>query len=144
MASQIDNRVQGPIPKPRPRKKREKVILDRTEGQRQPRQEDARYLACIRQLPCLISFQEGHIEAAHVRMSSNIHGKRQAGLAEKPDDKWVVPLTPAWHRKQHARNERRFWLDQGIDVIATCERLYEVRYDIDAMRAVIFEMGGAQ
>lgn len=82
--------------------------------QRDPRQKDARHLDFIRSLPCCIC---GGIdtEAAHIRTEHRGHGKRYTGMAEKPADKWTVPLCNKHHREQHTMNEMAFWKKYGID-----------------------------
>jgi hypothetical protein len=95
--------------------------------QRRPRKKDAAYLAFIRRLPSLVSGQDG-CEACHVRYGSPAHGKRHTGMAERPDDRWSVPLTPYEHRlgndSQHSTNERKWWAAHGIDPLAVAGLLY--------------------
>ncbi len=76
--------------------------------QRQPREKDNKHLAYIRSLPCCIC---GGIdtEAAHIRTASLEHGKQHTGMAEKPSDKWAVPLCNRHHSEQHSMNEMDFW-----------------------------------
>lgn len=82
--------------------------------QRQPRERDERHLNHIRSLPCCIC---GGIdtEAAHIRTASLANGKLHTGMAEKPSDKWTLPLCNAHHREQHTMNEMTFWKKYGID-----------------------------
>jgi hypothetical protein len=82
--------------------------------QREPRQRDERHLDFIRSLPCCIC---GGIdtEAAHIRTASLAHGKQHTGMAEKPSDKWALPLCNAHHREQHSMNEMAFWKKYEID-----------------------------
>ncbi len=83
--------------------------------QREPRQKDNKHLDFIRSLPCCIC---GGIntEAAHIRVGSINHGKRETGMSEKPSDKWTVPLCNEHHREQHdAGNELVWWASKGID-----------------------------
>jgi hypothetical protein len=83
--------------------------------QREPRQKDNKHLAYIRSLPCCIC---GGIdtEAAHIRVGSINHDKRESGMAEKPSDKWKVPLCNRHHREQHATgDELKFWDFHGIN-----------------------------
>jgi hypothetical protein len=83
--------------------------------QRQPRKKDARHLDFIRSLPCCVC---GGIdtEAAHLRVGSIEHGKRNTGMAEKPNDAWCLPLCNRHHREQHAAgNELKFWDKYSID-----------------------------
>ena len=51
-------------------------------------------------------------------------------MGQKPDAKWVIPLTPDEHRlskeAQHNHNEREWWAKHGIDPIAVCEKLWAV------------------
>lgn len=82
--------------------------------QRQPRERDEKHLDFIRSQPCCIC---GGIdtEAAHIRTASIKHGKLHTGMAEKPSDKWTLPLCNHHHREQHSMNEVYFWHSYGID-----------------------------
>lgn len=83
--------------------------------QRQPREKNAKHLDFIRSLPCCIC---GGIdtEAAHIRTASLEHGKDHTGMAEKPSDKWAVPLCNKHHREQHhVGDELKFWDFHGIN-----------------------------
>jgi hypothetical protein len=83
--------------------------------QRQPREKNAKHLDYIRSLPCCIC---GGIdtEAAHIRTASLEHGKLHTGMAEKPSDKWAVPLCNRHHREQHDfGNELKWWASKGLD-----------------------------
>ncbi len=84
--------------------------------QREPRQRDERYLDYIRSLACCICGDDTATEAAHVRTASIENGKLHTGLAEKPSDKWAVPLCGKCHREQHAfGDELKWWASKGID-----------------------------
>ena len=83
--------------------------------QRQPREKDERHLRFIRSLPCCICGEDTTVEAAHIRTVSLQHGKRYTGKAERPSDKWAVPLCNRHHREQHTMNELSFWESYGID-----------------------------
>jgi hypothetical protein len=89
--------------------------------QRQPRQKDERRLAWLRTQPCVIC---GAIntEAAHIRVGSIGHGKRDTGMAEKPSDKWTVSLCNWHHRRQHSMAELDFWREVGMDPFMTAIR----------------------
>ena len=82
--------------------------------QREPRIKDNKHLDYIRSLPCCIC---GGIntEAAHIRTANIDLGKRETGKAEKPSDKWTVPLCNKHHREQHTMNEMAFWESYWID-----------------------------
>lgn len=106
---------------------------------RKARQEAPGYLALIRQLPCLKCGMEPCGQAAHVRLNSAAHGKRQA-MGQKPDDKWTVPLCGGCHTddadSQHKVGEIPFWHALGIGPLAVCAKLYAAAPDLAAMRAV--------
>lgn len=76
-------------------------------GKKRPRIEDGKHLAWIRTLPCVITGAYG-VEAAHIRFADFRFAKRETGKAEKPDDKWGLPLSPEMHREQHNMNENAF------------------------------------
>lgn len=95
--------------------------------QRQPRIEDAAYLAYVRTLPCLVCGR-GPSDPAHLRSSALRYGKRQTGMGEKPDDKWALPLCRHDHDAQHRTNELRWWASKGIpDPFAVAIALYASR-----------------
>lgn len=89
---------------------------------------DEAHLAAIRKLPCLVCNRLNESEAAHVRYGQLLYGKRHAGMAEKPDDRWTVPLCASCHRTsddaQHRSNEERWWYRQGIDPLVIAALLY--------------------
>ena len=101
---------------------------------------DLVYLANIRTLPCLKCGMEPCGEAAHVRSQSAAHGKK-GGMAKKPADRWALPLCAGCHRIDrdalHQIGEGLFWHLVGINPHLVCERLYERRGDLLAMRAVV-------
>lgn len=87
--------------------------------QRDPRQEDARHLAFVRQQPCCLPFCRRQAEPAHLRMDNLSIGKELTGKGEKPHDRYTVPLCPYHHRIgvdcQHNSNEREWWERTGIN-----------------------------
>ncbi len=95
--------------------------------QRRPRIEDKDHLSLIRQLPCLIC-KRHPVEAAHIRMGSKRHGKRQTGTAERPSDMWTLPLCSEHHRTskqaQHVIGEELFWKRRGINPFEVALSLY--------------------
>lgn len=106
--------------------------------QRMPRERDQKYLAAIRQLPCLICGKCPCGEAAHIRMADLFLGKPPTGMGEKPSDKWTVPLCHLHHMEQHQHGERIWWETiHWIDPTILAAELYALRYDVFAMTAVI-------
>jgi hypothetical protein len=97
--------------------------LDSRTRQKQPRKHASAHLAFIRDLPCLVTGARP-VEAAHIRFADARYFKRAVGGAEKPDDKWTVPLSADQHRKQHAMNEQDFWADAGIDPVFVAAMLW--------------------
>jgi len=93
--------------------------------------EDPAHLAFIRKLPSVISGQYG-CEACHIRTGSALHKKKWTGGAQKPDDAWTLPMTPAEHKAQHSENELGFYRRHGINPFDLAARLYEVSGDIEA------------
>ena len=84
--------------------------------QRQPRIKDARRLAFIRSLPCCVCGDNTSTEPAHIRAAGLGYGKAHTGMAQKPDDKWTVPLCGRCHREQHAfGDELKWWASKNID-----------------------------
>ena len=105
-------------------------------GQRRPRQKAEAHLKWIRTLPSLVSGIEP-VQAAHIRFSDHRYAKRQVGIGEKPDDKFVVPLAGDAHRAQHATNERQWWIDKGIDPVAVALCLWAHTGDDEAAQIII-------
>ena len=112
-------------------------------GQRRPRIRDEHHLAFIRTLGCCVCGKEPVI-AAHVRMASPEHSKRETGKSEKPSDCWVVPLCPGCHTDgpdaQHRSGETEWWNRQGIGVLELCDALHAATGDYDAAMDVIRRM----
>jgi hypothetical protein len=99
---------------------------------KRPRQHDEKHLAFLRQLPCVVCGNNIETEAAHIRMADNRAAKRPAGMQEKSDDCWAVPLCGQHHRQQHETSERKFWERAGIDPIFTALALWRVSGDHEA------------
>lgn len=76
--------------------------------------EEPDHLAFIRTLPSVVSFQHG-VEACHIRFGDHRHRKPKTAGGRKPDDWFVLPLTPEEHRSQHSTNERQWWTARGFD-----------------------------
>jgi hypothetical protein len=91
--------------------------------QRRPRERDEKHLAFIRSLRCCICGAPGP-DPAHIRSASPVHGKRETGGAEKPSDKWVVPLCRVHHDQQHSINEIKFWATYEVDPFGLALSLY--------------------
>lgn len=96
--------------------------------QRAPRQEDPKHLAFVRTRNCCACKRPGPSEAAHIRMACLARGKEYTGKAEKPDDKWTVPLCAYCHRTgllaQHNVGEVEFWKRVGRDPFAIALMLW--------------------
>lgn len=105
--------------------------------QRQPRKKDPKYLLMVKEMPCVICMLRGRLnspcDAAHVRYGDPAWDKRPTGMAEKPDDKFCLPLCDGHHRNsneaQHNHGEREWWANMHIDPVKLCILLYEARDD---------------
>lgn len=95
--------------------------------QRQPRMVDPGYISWLHTKRCAFCGATP-VEAAHIRMASAEVGKRETGGAEKPDDRWAVPLCAWCHRtgadSQHNIGEERFWKIAEINPIRLAQDLY--------------------
>lgn len=104
---------------------------------RNPRERNEAHLKFIRNLPCLCCGNDIETEAAHIRMADRTVCKRQTGMAEKPDDAFVLPMCGRCHREQHTMNEREFWRRKGIDAIKAALALWYWTGDVDACLVII-------
>lgn len=97
-----------------------------------PPARDKKYLAAIRQLPCL--FPGCGVApcgtSAHVRQSTYT-------LARKPSDYRTLPLCHRHHMEQHTEGEQAWWDRHGIDPIAVADRLKAAYPDIEQMTAIV-------
>lgn len=104
---------------------------------RSPRQKIEAHLKFIRTLPCLVTGTRP-VEAAHIRYADMCYGKRDTGMAEKPSDQWVVPLSPASHREQHAfGDELAWWKSKGIDPLFVAMALWRASGDEETCEQII-------
>lgn len=94
--------------------------------QRMPREKLDRHLDFIRGLPCICCGDNTSVEAAHLRLSDARIAKVNAGVGQKPDDFFCVPLCGKHHREQHTGSEERFWAYHQIDPILYALRLWSV------------------
>jgi hypothetical protein len=96
--------------------------------QRRVRQRDPGYLAWLRQQRCVCGCLQGPpCDAAHLRAASYRYDKPITGIAQKPDDKWALPLLHSHHMLQHQHgDELHWWALHGVaDPFALCLRYYE-------------------
>jgi len=94
------------------------------------RQESPRFLAWLRQLPCLVSHTRVNIQAAHIRYSDASRKKFNPG-SKKPHDRYAVPLSFDMHQgdpreSQHSMNERAFWEKHRIDPLDVADKLWAI------------------
>ena len=116
----------GPIPKGR---------------QKRPRKRDKAHLVSLHDLPRLITGSMP-VQAAHLRSACRELGKRETGMAEKPDDIYVVPLCPEKHREQHSMNEIEFWKMHGFEwreVITIAMALHVNNDNLEVCQRIIQE-----
>lgn len=96
--------------------------------QRQPRLHCPAFLAFVRTHPCCVCHRAPPVQAAHLRMGDLDRGKRPAGIAEKPSDRWCTPLCERCHlsgpKAQHSMGEAEFWRMHGLDPFAIAEALW--------------------
>lgn len=106
-------------------------------GKKRPRRQDADHLKWIRTLPCVVRGHRQNTEAAHIRYADLRYGKRDTGKAEKPDDRWAIPLSADEHRKQHDGNEQAYWHALGIDPCAVALALHSASGDDEAAKVIL-------
>ena len=96
--------------------------------QRDPRVECPAFLAFVRRHPCCACGAPPRSQAAHIRMGCLEIGKRPTGIAEKPSDRWAVPLCADCHLDapdaQHNVGEKAFWKRVGINPFELATNLY--------------------
>ncbi len=106
-------------------------------GLKRPRVKDEAHLRFIRTLKCCICGNP-NVDAAHIRSSSDLHGKRETGGAEKASDKWTVPLCRSHHEDQHrAGDELKWWDTQGVDPFGLALALHHATGDSDVAEAIL-------
>lgn len=104
---------------------------------RRPGMSDA-HLNCIRQLSCCVCGAQPRNEAHHLKST----GERGAGV--RSTDKHAVPLCPIAIGGCHAdveaigaKNERKWFLDRGLDALALAEALWAATGNIDQMQRIV-------
>lgn len=107
--------------------------------QRMPRVHDGAHLEFIRQLPCVSCGDDTSTEASHLRSNNLTYGKRYTGMAEKPDDRWTLPLCSKCHRTQHTMKEEHFWRNLRIDPFILALSLHAASGDHELAQHVIRE-----
>lgn len=99
-----------------------------TVRQKQPRIECPAFLAFVRRHPCCACGRPPRSQAAHIRMGCIDIGKRPTGIAEKPSDRWAVPLCAGCHLDnpdaQHRVGEPEFWKRVGKNPFEIAAKLY--------------------
>lgn len=74
----------------------------------------AAYLDFIRSLPCCVTGRYG-VEAAHLSSAAPRYGHYGRGKQRKASDRWVLPVAPSSHSRQHDIGEKAFWEEVGIN-----------------------------
>lgn len=96
--------------------------------QREPRLFDPKFLEFLRMCRCCCCGARPKNEAAHIRIGSTIYNKRGTGMAEKPDDRWAVPLCAWCHREgpqsQHGMGEYAFWFMWDLNPFEIAAKFY--------------------
>ena len=65
-------------------------------------------------------------------------GKRETGGAERPSDKWVVPLCRKHHDEQHdSGNEIAWWASKNIDPFGLALALYHASGDDEIAEGIL-------
>lgn len=115
--------------------------VGRASTKKRPREKNSNHLAFIRRLQCAACGTHANIEAAHVRVASPVHGKRETGISEKPSDKWSVPLCANHHTRlpdsQHEIGEEKFWSALGMNPCDLALALFACTGDEDLAETII-------
>lgn len=111
--------------------------VGRPSVKKRPRDRNNDHLAFVRQLGCVVCGTHANIEAAHVRMASPVHGKRECGKAEKPDDRWALPLCNVHHTQQHTFGEQQFWHSLSLNPCDLALAIWGCTGDDDMAETII-------
>jgi len=87
---------------------------------------DAKHLALIRMLPCVMGGQ-GEVQACHLRKGTD------GGMGMKPSDFYTLPLSFEEHAKQHRLGELTYW--GGIEGVERARKLAQSLYGADIFKA---------
>lgn len=110
-----------------------------TGKKKRPREKDDNHLRWIRTLPCLVTGRRP-VDAAHIRYSDPVYGKRETGGGEKPSDKFAVPLCREEHEAQHKMgDERAYWKSKGIDPCSVALSLFAMTENDEAAEVILRE-----
>lgn len=105
--------------------------------QRQPRKRNTAHLVFVASKRCCVC-NSWPVEVAHIRMASAEHDKPITGMGQKPDDRWVVPLCPTCHRKQHSMSEYVYWFThEDIDPFKIAMDLWNERTNGSKLMATV-------
>ena len=108
---------------------------------KRPRIKDNEHLAFVRALPCCICGDDTSTEAAHLRAGNLDYGKRHTGMAEKPSDKFALPLCGRHHREQHSGTEVNFWTSSGVNPWVLALSLYASSGDSEMAYTILERQG---
>lgn len=72
------------------------------------------YLDFVRSLPCAVTGRYG-VQAAHLSAAAPRYGHYGRGKQRKASDRWVLPMAPEEHARQHNIGEMAFWRAAGIN-----------------------------
>lgn len=113
--------------------------------QREERIRDRAYLGWVARLPCVACMVRGkmnwRVQVAHVRAGCPEYGKRETGKAEKPSDRWTLPLCMPHHTgdksrepiAQHDMDELEFWAAFGIEPFGLCIELNQAYAKVEGV-----------
>lgn len=98
---------------------------------------DAKHLAMIRLLPCVLCGQQGITQAHHLLRTGD---PTQRGTGRKPADKFCIPLCVHHHTALHAKGDEEAFLMEtyGVDGRALAAALWAERGNLDGMDRVEF------
>jgi hypothetical protein len=105
---------------------------------------NSHFLYALRQLPCL-RCQKRNPEAAHIRLTSQEWTKKTgvptgAGGAQKPADRWALPLCASCHREgpeaEHLVGTKEFYRRWGVDPHLIADALWHAYPNTDSMLGV--------
>jgi len=113
-------------------------LSGRNGQKKRPRDKNATHLAWVATLPSLVP-GTGRVDPAHIRFADPRYRKPAVGMGEKPDDRWVVPMSRSEHDRQHSMDEQAYWQSVGIDPCHVALMLWAISGDDEEGERIVMQ-----